>query len=270
MQYHIVTTFHQAGYEKYGRNMIESFDRHWPQNVWLTVYHEHECPDISSDRITYVSLHDRCPDLVKFKNAHKDNPNYNGMRMKDGSLDYTANHFKWDAVRFSNKVYCVADAVTNIDSDWVIWLDADTFTFRSVPDGFLDTICPNQYLACYLGRRNGYHSECGWVAYNRTHNQTQNFIDEWKALYDSGELFTLREYHDSYVFDVMRIRYEEANKAEFYNLFDQRQMNGPGHPFINSALGRYIDHMKGKRKDQGHSNPGEQQTHQDVEYWSNI
>ena len=35
--------------------------------------------------------------------------------------------FKWHAIRFSNKVYAVFDAFQNADTDWVVWVDADTF-----------------------------------------------------------------------------------------------------------------------------------------------
>ena len=30
-----VTTCHEGGYNTYGRGMVDSFDRHWPQDVTL-------------------------------------------------------------------------------------------------------------------------------------------------------------------------------------------------------------------------------------------
>ena len=36
--------------------------------------------------------------------------------------------------------------------DYVIWIDADTFTFRSVPLEFLKTLLPNNTMVTYLGR----------------------------------------------------------------------------------------------------------------------
>jgi hypothetical protein len=36
----VVTTFHKAGYEKYGRKMIETFLENWPKDITLYVYPE--------------------------------------------------------------------------------------------------------------------------------------------------------------------------------------------------------------------------------------
>ena len=37
--------------------------------------------------------------------------------------------FKWDAVRFANKVYAVFDAPDRLqNNNWVVWMDADTST----------------------------------------------------------------------------------------------------------------------------------------------
>jgi hypothetical protein len=43
-----------------------------------------------------------------------------------------------------------------------------------------------------------------------------------------------------------------------------------GHPFINSELGRYMDHVKGKRKEQGMSRAKEIIMHTDHPYWQGV
>ena len=61
------------------------------------------------------------------------------MRRSDNlqGLDKNNESFLWDAVRFSNKVFCVVNAVRNSQGyDYVLWIDADTFTFRPVPINF--------------------------------------------------------------------------------------------------------------------------------------
>jgi len=40
MKISVVTTFNQSGYEKYGRNMINSFIKNWPEEVTLYAYSE--------------------------------------------------------------------------------------------------------------------------------------------------------------------------------------------------------------------------------------
>jgi len=275
MHHTIITTFNQSGLERYGQRMIDAFDRHWPMAVNLVVYAENCRPTVSSDRVRVLDLLEISPDLVSFKQQHANNPVANGQVAKDTQVPFKDNAFKWDAVRFSHKVFSVIHACQNIDSDWIIWLDADTVTFRDVADGFLDSVCDVTAMACYLGRREKYHSECGWVAYNRRHPDLENFVGRWRDLYMSGSLFDLREYHDSFVFDVLRKEFQTQRNTRFHNLSPELPGKGPGHPFIASQLGLYMDHMKGdKRKTLGHSLADDfdrnQGLNSDVPYWRQV
>ena len=275
MHYTIITTFNQSGLDRYGQRMIDAFDRHWPADVDLVVYTENCQPAVTSDRVQIVDLMAASPDLVNFKQLHSNNPIANGQVAKDTGVPFKDNAFKWDAVRFSHKVFSVIHACQNINSDWIIWLDADTVTFRDVPEDFLAKICDSTAMACYLGRREKYHSECGWVAYNRGHQDLQDFVHRWRDLYMTGDLFNLREYHDSFVFDVIRKDFQSQRGTYFHNLSPELPGKGPGHPFIASQLGLYMDHMKGdKRKTLGHSLADDfdrnQGLNSDVPYWRQV
>lgn len=275
MEYTIITTFNQAGLDQYGQTMINSFDRYWPQSVPLVVYTENCKPEIPSARIRCVDLYQCCPDLLQFKHRHNNNPMAHGLVAKDTGVPFKDNAFKWDAVRFSHKVFAVLHACANIDSQWIIWLDADTKTFAPVPQDFLSSVCDTNSMACYLGRREKYHSECGWVAYNLGHPDCENFMQIWRGLYMSDQLFELKEYHDSFVFDHIRRTFEKSKHTKFHNLSPAIPGKGPGHPFIASVLGQYMDHMKGsKRKALGHSLPDDHDRNHglnsSVPYWQSI
>ena len=254
-------------------NGIESFITYWPQSVNLYVYAEDCDVQVDAPNVVVYNLLERSKDLVEFKDRHRNNPVANGEVMKETGIPFKDNHFKWDAVRFSHKVFSVIDACKTIDSEWVIWLDADCVTFDYVTESFLDRMCNNSALACYLGRRPKYHSECGWVAYNRRHSQILQFIEDWRELYTSDSLFDLREFHDSFVFDVLRKDYQHNKGVYFHNISPpEGHGKGPGHPFIASELGRYIDHLKGsRRKEMGKSKWRGDETsygfHPDVDYW---
>lgn len=275
MTYTIVTTFHQGGLEQYGQTMIDTFERFWPLSVPLRVYAESCQPRVPSQRVEIIDLMAVSEDLVKFKRQHANNPIAHGLVAKDTSVPFADNQFKWDAVRFSHKVFAVIHACATLDTDWVIWLDADTKTFASVPEDFLPGVCDARAMACYLGRREKYHSECGWVAYNRRHPDLRAFMDRWRDLYVTGDLFNLREYHDSFVFDVLRKDFQAQRGTRFSNISPELPGKGPGHPFIASRLGQYMDHMKGaKRKALGHSLPDDYDRNQglnsSVPYWQQV
>jgi len=276
MKYSVITTFHKPGLDKYAQTMINSFEEHWPNEINLYVYAEDCQPHVSKPNIHILDLHATCLDLVAFKNKHKNNPVANGEVMKDTGIPYKDNNFKWDAVRFSHKVFSVIHACTTLNSDWVIWLDADSKTFKDIPFNFLKEVCPDEYYVSYLGRNTKYHSECGWVAYNTKHKDNRDFMNYWRNLYVNDSLFNLREYHDSFVFDEIRKKFQQERNTPFYNLTPPLKGKGPGHPFIASVLGKYMDHMKGtQRKELGHSLPDDvsirnQNINSDVDYWKNI
>jgi hypothetical protein len=93
---------------------------------------------------------------------------------------------------------------------------------------------------------------------------TQQFLTEFQRMYDDAEngIFTLKEWHDSFVFDAVRKRFpmQELN-------WSAGLINGEGHPIINSEWGAYIDHLKGDRKDKGRSRKTDLVVQRKETYW---
>lgn len=276
-----VTTCHAAGYESYGRQMVASFDTHWPRDVRLYVYREGFDGDLSSPRVIWLDLLQECPELVAFKERHKDNPAAHGNaphrhwefklrfdrpRFSIRKVEDWGSGYRWDAVRFSHKSFSIFDAVRRCDTDVLFWVDADTYTFKDIPRQFLEEMMPPDCIVSYLYRPR--YSECGFVGYNLRHPGTHQFLAEFERLYTSDALFRELEFHDSYLFDRVRKRLERRG---FYT-FDITEGAGAegGHVFVNSKLGHYIDHRKGDRKAEGHSRASDLQAHRDEEYWQEI
>jgi len=268
MKYTVITTFHQAGLEQYGQRMIDTFEQFWPAEVDLIVLAENCTPRTSRPNTKVVDILAASPDLRAFVERHENNPFAHGQ---DGPPDvfHPKKQFRWDAVRFCYKVYAKSVAASMIDSGWMIWIDADTVTHSPVTTKFLDTVCPYNSMVSYLGRGKNYHSECGWVGYNLDASECRQFIQDFVGMYDRDAIFQEKEWHDSYIFDVLRKQFQE--RCCFHNLNPIPDSKGfAGHPFINSELGRYMDHVKGERKIQGHSKPKEVQLHQDHPYWKQV
>ena len=268
MKYTVITTFNQAGLKQYGQRMISTFEQYWPAEVDLVVYAENCKPTVSRANTCVTDLLANSADLQQFIERHQNNPLAHGQSTPDRQVD-PKKQFRWDAVRFAYKVFSIALAAGTVKTDWLVWLDADTHTHSPVPIAGLNELCPADSMISYLGRSETYHSECGWVAYNLTNLQTPQFIKDFVDMYNNDEIFELDEWHDSYVWDVVRRRYHGANK--FYNLNPAPSTKGmAGHPFINSTLGLYMDHVKGKRKNKGCSFSHEILTHHDHPYWKKV
>lgn len=243
----VVTTFHEKGYRDYGKTCIETFLKHWPKDIALVVYAE-DVEIEERDRRLIVFDHADLPKLREFRQAYGENLQANGFRPVRNGL---TRDFRWDAVRFSNKVFAVADAIRRYRSvvDQLIWLDADTVTHRDIPKSFIDGIAPRaNQLAAYLNRR--IYPECGWVGYNLRHPAIMTFVDRFEGAYSSGYFLTLKESHDSFVFWKVLQQMERDKEAKFKRLGSSLTKT---HVFINSVLGGYLDHLKGDRKAAGKS-----------------
>lgn len=270
----VVTTFPPNRWTAYAKRMIESHVKYWPDDVMLHAYYEGARPDFNHAKVKFTNIEEANPELVKFKHRHKNDPVANGETTEipggvrrvagAGDKDRNKGSFLWDAVRFSHKTFAVDHAIKNIDADYVLWLDADTYTFRHITKQFVLDLLPGDKLVNYLGRVT--YPECGWVCYNKRHPKIKQFMKYWTDLYINDTIFQELEWHDSYLFwqCVKRIAPNDG-----VDIGKGAGVEGL-HVFINSVLGDYIDHMKGKRKIKGKSSRSDLRTKKDQEYWKNV
>lgn len=268
MKYTVVSTFHPQGLQQYAQRMIDTFEQYWPSQVDLMLCAENCSPRTQRPNTKVIDLLSSSPDLISFRDRHQDNPLAHG-RAGPPEVFNPKKQFRWDAVRFCYKVYSLALCADRIDSGWMIWIDADTHTHSPVNLPWLGQVCPQGAMVSYLGRGENYHSECGWVAYNLDLPECRQFIRDFVNMYNTDAIFQQREWHDSYIFDVLRKQFQ--TRCRFHNLNPSPDNKGlAGHPFVNSELGRYMDHVKGDRKHQGHSKAKEVVMHQDNPYWQRV
>ena len=271
----VITTFPPNRWEAYAKRMLESFIANWPNDVKLYVYYEKKLPEIINSKIEYINLEEVNPGLIKFKERHKNDPVANGelqeipggvrRRPEAGKKDKGKGSFLWDAVRFAHKTYCVYHAIRNINTDVILWLDADTYTFKPISKEFVLNLIPENKLVNYLGRGDKF-PECGWVSYNKQHPQITEFINAWIELYEKDTLFKHLEWHDSYVFWQVLKQIAPNQGADI-----GRGAGARGHHiFVNSVLGEYIDHLKGKRKIKGKSSKTDLRVSRNQDYWKNV
>jgi|TARA_R110002167_G_scaffold14803_1_gene59675 hypothetical protein len=271
-RYTVITTFNQQGLDKYGQLMIKTFEQYWPNFIDLVVYTENCNPVITKSNVKTIDLIANSKHCKRFIKRHKNNPEANGGLGPHNEHIWKPNkHFKWQGLRFSYKVFSIFHAMQNIDTEWVIWVDADTLTHTHIPNNFLDIVSPVDCVITHLGRGDKYHSECGWVGYNKTNPMCVEFVKDFANMYINDTMFNYPEWHDSYLFDIQRKIYRDTKNAHFHNLNPHPDTKGlAGHPFINSELGKYMDHMKGDRKDLGHSEKKDIKLHTDNPYWRNL
>lgn len=230
-----ITTFSRALYERYAHRVVETFCN-WPERAKLVVYSE-DMSGESSERIEWRDLHKCERDLVKFKASCQPTDDY-----------------RFDAARFANKAFAMMHGSTRDDAiaaGLCFWLDADCITYRPIPEGFLESLIPSDCYLGYFGRHRLY-TETGFWGVRTRNEHHRDFMYALRQLYLSGAIFRLREWHDCMALDVVRASFCDAWRlVKCVNLSGEHERST--HPIVHSALGRYIDHTKGPRKDKGHS-----------------
>ncbi len=274
-----LTTFHKPGLDLYGQRFIDSFAKNVDKKIKLLVYAEN-CTPVNPDnnQITIIDAKELMK-LNQFKSRWGNVPKANGKcpfpekRPRDHHKE-----FKWDAVRFANKVYAVFDAVTRSDDQWTVWIDADTYVHTPINYEQFQQLLPSDKWITFVGRGKGSQTwpECGFYGLN-THNETcKKFLSEFERMYEDADngIFNLDEWHDSFVFGKILNQLTPFDKnfhdysTGIYN--KTAKTGGGGHPLINSVLGNYFDHMKGARKTKGKSQKKDLISTRAESYWNEV
>ena len=274
----VVTTFHKPGLEQYGQRFLDSFAQRVDKKIKLLVYAE-SCQPINPDpdQIKIFDQFEALPKLNQFKSTWGNVPKANGIPPEDIKARRPRDwhkEFKWHAIRFANKVYAVFDACQR-SQDWCVWMDADTFVHSDWSYDDFKKQLPDDVWLTYVGRGKGSQTwpECGFYGMNLRDPVCKLFLEEFERMYEDAEngIFTLEEWHDSYVFGDILARYKARDpnvldySAEMY--LKEAKTGGGGHPLINGILGTWIDHMKGVRKQEGRSRAKDIMVNRSESYW---
>src|SRR6056300_1278329 len=274
----VVTTFHQPGLEKYGQRFLDSFAERVDKRIKLLVYAE-DCSPVNLDasQITVFDAKEELPKLNAFKERWRNDPKANGIppaEIKARRPRDWHKKFKWDAIRFSNKTYAVFDACEK-STDWCVWMDADSYIHSEWSYEDFVKLLPNDKWLTYVGRGKGSQTwpECGFYGMNLKHPMCKQFLAEFERFYEDADngIFELAEWHDSFVFGhiLNQLKPIDSNvhdySADMY--LREAKTGGGGHPLINGPLGKFMDHMKGGRKDQGKSKHSDIIVNRKEEYW---
>ena len=236
----LVTSFKQEHYDRYAKDMIDTFREFWPKSVKLVIYFEGNPPPLSDEENIFwrntseIEGYDEwMEDVSKF-------PFMCGKTPQGYDIQHDARH--------ARKALTEMQGCKDYGGK-VWWIDGDFITHQKVPEGWLDEVLPDNKFCAYCGRENPdgtpwMYPETGFIGFNSEHGMYEPFMQAYREIFRSGIIFSLKGWHDCYGFDAIRQLFNQP--THFVNLSkDVRAM----HPIVNSVLGTYLDHKKGKRKD---------------------
>ncbi len=254
----IITSFNEMLFHKYGKRMIEEFSAMSDGTVTLAVIYEgKEIPNLPLKNVIFTYFnHSGHHDFIR-KFGHLNDARGLRIRLLANNEIHLSQDFKFDAVRFSFKIFALLQALELFKlPGYFAWLDADIRCLKKFGSKDLLKFFPDEdQLMSYLGRSNfpsdSPYSECGFLGFNSKHPKTFEFLSRMAEIYQSGEIFTHEQWHDSWIWDQTRIEFE-SRSVKFKNI--SGVASSTEHPFVNSDLGIFFDHLKGpKRKEMGES-----------------
>ena len=176
--YTITTTWGQKHWNIYAKRCIESIDKHWPEEVVKYFYPDDITQQLTITNASYFDLKESQPELQEFIDR-----NQNNALVKERMHKPLRSAFEYDVIRFCYKVYCMLDAAERCTTDVLIFVDADTVTYKDVPTSWLDHIAPIEKFSTFLGRPKKGFSETGFITFNMTLPESKTFFDRWREYY---------------------------------------------------------------------------------------
>ena len=128
----------------------------------------------------------------------------------------------------------------------LIWLDGDMVFCRDMTQADLEDMAPRGEWLAWLDR-DGTYPETGFVMFNRRHPRHAELMAAYRRMYESDALFGLPEWHDA----LALAHVVEANLAPVKSLSGAARRKR--HPAVQGPLGKWLDHLKGNRKQAGES-----------------
>ncbi len=237
----LITTMPNDMFDVYGRKMLESFVKFWPQEIPLLVQLDDDLlyPEVDKilrpqDGIAVGHNKDHA-DFVA-RNKDKDDPQ----------------NYRKQPVRFCHKVFALHRAMdaalkqkeVEDSCRYLVWMDADVITTRPVTFDDVAKCLPKEGDAvAYLGRKDWDHSECGWLAFDLEKGGDYAIKDTYNHYIDDSVL-DFPQQHDSWVFDEVRKR---STLLTWTNLTEGK----PGTEiWEQSPMAEWSVHYKGPRAKQ--------------------
>lgn len=225
-KYTAITSMDRDYYDRCGRAMLRSFKTYWSTLFPLHVYNEDDF---------YVKVNSVLPV---------------GWDLGKEYYSFQKRHSNTRVLTFAKKAFPIIHAMDNVESERLIWLDADTIIKDIVPLHLFELMCPDDTLSAHFSVWHikdsvTYHScETGFFILNTTHPGYKDFCETYKDIYYNDKTEGLRRFYDGEVYGKT-VELMEAKGYKMMNLNPGRHKT----PISRSILAPYLDHYKAGLKE---------------------
>lgn len=236
-QNYIVTSLNKNLLDKYAHKFLDSYLK-YDIPAELYVY-------VEDDLSNYVAYHNTKINFINIFQRDLDAWKFVQRNVKKKVIDY-----RWDSVRFCYKVFAQYLGYSN-PGKRMFWIDADCVFVKPIPESWFADILKGSMVAFF--DRPNFYSECGFIGYDTKISGCLDFLTEFRRMYISDDIFQEKEFHDSYIFDVVR-QWASSNLDTNYTETKLGNPEGDLHIMARDPqVSPYLDHKKGPRKTAEHS-----------------
>jgi lipopolysaccharide biosynthesis glycosyltransferase len=232
----VITSFNQQYYDMIGQRCVETWADYWPLQCQLDCYVEGFDYESADPRINSIPFSCLPPEYEEFQASEL------GGRVKI----------------FAKKAYSIIHAFENVTTDRLVWLDADTVTTGMIPMLFLESLCPDDTLATFMGVWHNmdrddpsselkFSGETGVFVVNTQHPGFGEFAKRYTEYYNQRLHHNLRRFYDGEVFGA--VVQELKNQYKFRDLSAELK-KAYNSPLKHTELGKYLIHYKSKHSKQ--------------------
>jgi hypothetical protein len=246
MKHVAMMTFPSSKWDVYGY-CLKGFIENWPKDVqaYAIVENPENIPIEIPENVTVLDFNEVCGDRqTSFEKRNVD---------KDIMDMGTTGNIKTQAAKFARKAHAQLYVLENIEADVIWYLDADLYTHKPVTLELLDHLSKtNAYIGCTprWWKDNGY-TETGLMMWKKHRTaEHEQWIKLYAGCYDEDRIFQFDAWHDCIAFDYAT---KQLLKERKITIVDFGYGVRSSHPLVSGPLGKYFDHMKGKRKFVGFS-----------------
>lgn len=235
----VITSVNQRYYDLIGRDCIESFVKHWPQHLNLTVYVE-SCQLPDHARLNQIPFEQLEPDYWAFQ------------------CDTSTNTSE---KKFAKKAYCFMHAMNTVKQGWIVWIDADVISIDQQPEQLWENLLQSPNGTMYMGvnyQTDKAGNEGSWLvpetgvfAVNVEHQDFADFRQEYCRRYQQRDRAGLRRFYDNDVFGVALSRIRAKDHIDLCNEFTKPYKT----PLPHTQLGSYLVHYKAKHSKAHYGQP---------------
>lgn len=258
-QHAVIFTFPSEKFEEYGFAM-RSFVQNWPKNVKgiALIEDSFKLKHFEQENLTILDF-DECIGgaIEKFKQRNK-------WRNINDLSSY--GNINVQAEKFARKVFAQIFVLENYEFDYLHYLDSDLQTLQNLSMDDIKTYAESEYLvSCFprwwkkdhnalksieLNKLHVGYTETGYIIWNKNHPGLKHWINLYRECYTKDYIFQFYAWHDCIAFDYATMK----SMQKFENVIrDLSQGLRSEHPIVESSMGKYFDHMKGRRKFKGRS-----------------